>query len=99
MGLAKQCLQALSRETIKRLTNVYVTLSLQEMATMLEPIEGDHPYTEQDVERLLVEMVLYLALSLSLSFPHIFNDVCRLKRNKFMQSCRLHKERMGSKSR
>ncbi|KAJ8657904.1 hypothetical protein O0I10_006432 [Lichtheimia ornata] len=57
MGLAKQCLQALSRETIKRLTNVYVTLSLREMATMLEPIEGDRPYTEHDVERLLVEMI------------------------------------------
>ena len=69
MGLAKQCLQALSRETIKRLTNVYVTLSLQEMATMLEPIEGDHPYTENDVERLLVEMV-WLRVPFFISLYH-----------------------------
>lgn len=67
MGLAKQCLQALSRETIKRLTNVYVTLSLQEMTTMLEPIEGNRPYTEHDVERLLVEMV-WFSVSLFLIF-------------------------------
>ncbi|KAI9312255.1 hypothetical protein BX666DRAFT_868065 [Dichotomocladium elegans] len=74
MGLAKQCLQALGRETIKRLTNVYVTLSLQEMTTMLEPVD-DEPVTEEQVESLLLEMIGNNQIHAKMTVAGANNDV------------------------
>ncbi|KAI7850763.1 hypothetical protein BDC45DRAFT_446544 [Circinella umbellata] len=59
MGLAKQCIEALHRETIKQLGDVYVTLTIGEMANLLAEKESQN-VDEKDLERTLVAMVRYI---------------------------------------
>ncbi|KAI8145970.1 hypothetical protein BJV82DRAFT_602921 [Fennellomyces sp. T-0311] len=56
MGLAKQCVEALHRETIKRLGDIYVTLTLGEMAALLAQKESRN-VSEQELERMLLAMI------------------------------------------
>lgn len=53
MGLAKQCVQALLRQKIKLLANVYSTVSLAEIAEMF----AEHRLSESDIESMLLDMV------------------------------------------
>jgi COP9 signalosome complex subunit 3 len=50
-GLVKQCIQALSRNTIQRLTETYLTLSLADLAKMAKLGSA------QDAERILRSMI------------------------------------------
>ncbi|KAL1935032.1 hypothetical protein VTP01DRAFT_4172 [Rhizomucor pusillus] len=53
MGLAKQCVQALLRQKIKLLANVYSTVSLAEIAEMF----AEHRLSESDIESMLLDMI------------------------------------------
>ncbi|GAN10932.1 COP9 signalosome complex subunit 3 [Mucor ambiguus] len=61
MGLVKQCLQSLRRKIIKELTNVYITVGLNEMA---EKIGG---VTARELELILIEMVNQKQVSATMS--------------------------------
>ncbi|KAI7881522.1 uncharacterized protein EV154DRAFT_523439 [Mucor mucedo] len=50
MGLVKQCFQSLRRKKIKELTNVYITVGLNEMAAKIDT-------SPQELELILIEMV------------------------------------------
>lgn len=61
MGLVKQCLQSLRRKVIKELTNVYITVGLNEMA---EKIGG---VTARELELILIEMINQKQVSATMS--------------------------------
>ncbi|GAA5812592.1 hypothetical protein MFLAVUS_006049 [Mucor flavus] len=60
LGLVKQCFQALRRKKIKELTNVYITVGLNEMATKI----GTSP---QELELILIEMIYQNQISATIS--------------------------------
>ncbi|CAO3631126.1 unnamed protein product [Mucor fragilis] len=61
LGLVKQCLQSLRRKVIKELTNVYITVGLNEMA---EKIGG---VTARELELILIEMINQKQVSATMS--------------------------------
>ncbi|KAI9469331.1 hypothetical protein BDB00DRAFT_863057 [Zychaea mexicana] len=71
MGLAKQCIEALRRKTIRRLGDVYVTLTMGEMMTLLAEKEK-RDVDERELECMLVAMIENGQISASISC--ILND-------------------------
>ncbi|KAI9274806.1 hypothetical protein BDA99DRAFT_498636 [Phascolomyces articulosus] len=66
IGLAKQCIEALRREIIKRLGDVYVTLTMGEMAQLVSEKEKQ-TVNEDDLERMLLAMIEHDQLFASIS--------------------------------
>ncbi|KAG2194865.1 hypothetical protein INT47_002659 [Mucor saturninus] len=64
MGLVKQCFQSLRRKKIKELTNVYITVGLNEMAAKIDT-------SPQELELILIEMINQKQIFASISITDL----------------------------
>ncbi|KAF7722147.1 hypothetical protein EC973_003660 [Apophysomyces ossiformis] len=81
IGLVKQCVEALRRKKIREFTNVYITVSLRDLASKLGYTDAT---TETKVEAILVDMIARNQISASISYALVESE--RIKMVNFHDS-------------